>query len=1282
MCKIRGSLADLIHHEDFLHMKENGLISSVEQLRDILQDALSFLTHRCHERCQVPKIDENGGEYFICKAPDNYYRTYTPQAHTIETLPVNHSLEANQILQGLGMIESGNSHPIEAALRMERHIPRCSKQCPKFSATNGHLFVCYPSSQNLQLCTGHSITTYLVKYIAGLDDVAIVVLKPQQKHDPGVAHATYESLGNTKITSNKIRANSKKETIGTHGRALTQMECLTVIEGSDLVTSTEAFIHVPTSPREYRPAVFSKHVHSGMRIQDEVAILAVTGQTVRTQEIRHYPQYRLFSNDQMTVIRDELQAPLSTDAVTIFSIRPPELLFVQEIRLYLRWFVRIHVVPVFDPVKSLAYLKKNLDVDLIKCQWLDGLNCKILLRRGAIDEFLKYAQDCQPSTFGGAGAKNKMVRLLLLIHRLHGIFDLGVSVHRSRTTETSRNQYQFLCKTFLSPLTSLKLPTVWWTPVYPKTRGRFLVQILLLFGKFETEYGLMKAGSLRKAYVQAGLFDPDDAKRSLDALMSRYIRKCLAIQPRSTFQFDKSLCLAHSLFSELLLQDSVARPISETPSVLHSKMVADTTEEVVEFKNCTMKTFIDILYNDLIHCGFDANMMPPSQSVYESFASPDVIVQQQLHDSDFYPPPYVQTSRQSWESYKEQHEVMQHAKVSINDYQRGARHQNLVICGGPGNGKTTVSQVIALYALSQGLLGIPTSVVADRSKQLGGIHIHSLCSLTANEGRTKSPGQAAEAAIASLYKKPKLMYLWQKLDFLYIDEFGTLSAEMLATIDIIARHVKRSGQFMGGMFCVATMDILQLLPFRGTPLLLSMNMITEFQFRELNESVRAANDPNLREICNLTRTAAWTPALEQRFKQLLVSNCNFVSDFEDSRIPNDCVFVFGRKAPCQKAEEVLLRKLRDSPDTKVVMSPSFDEESTTAGNWKQASSPVQALICRKFKRKKQLPLFERGRYEFTYNLQGKFQQGQLGMLLSVDEDAIRNRKPIAIFRAPPGCKDFPLLEQCTAAYLLSCGWMKVTIPFGTSQATKIFGKIMGRRTQYGIRLRVASTIHASMGCTLGKLVTAVTNNPSYPKLDFTLWEAAQVVVLISRTRACVDIYFIGEPGAVAEALLSALKTTNRFLPHIRALLSNLCNEHNETPIINPPPIFRPCDIVLPKVSGVYLLVSTVDTNYMYIGETDNIRKRLDQHNAGSGTRYTNIRRLQPWAMMGFVYGFTTRSERRSFEQRWKIRTLGQSNRARAATADGMLSLGHTLASEMNANRHCKLRIEQCGNVSV
>ena len=58
-----------------------------------------------------------------------------------------------------------------------------------------------------------------------------------------------------------------------------------------------------------------------------------------------------------------------------------------------------------------------------------------------------------------------------------------------------------------------------------------------------------------------------------------------------------------------------------------------------------------------------------------------------------------------------------------------ATHNNLAIVGGPGVGKTTVCQLITLYALCRGLNGTATSLVADRSKQLGGTHIHRLFGL-------------------------------------------------------------------------------------------------------------------------------------------------------------------------------------------------------------------------------------------------------------------------------------------------------------------------------------------------------------------------------------------------------------------------------------------------------------------------------------------------------------------------------------------------------------------------
>jgi hypothetical protein len=126
---------------------------------------------------------------------------------------------------------------------------------------------------------------------------------------------------------------------------------------------------------------------------------------------------------------------------------------------------------------------------------------------------------------------------------------------------------------------------------------------------------------------------------------------------------------------------------------------------------------------------------------------------------------------------------------------------------------------------------------------------------------------------------------------------------------MIMRYVKGSSQFMGGIFMFCTMDHLQLLPFRGTSVFLSMYIITEFSFFKLSESVRAANDPSLQQIIRLTRLSVWTATDKQLFTQLLEENCTFLDNFDDPRIPNDAVYVFGRKDPCRAAERILLERM-------------------------------------------------------------------------------------------------------------------------------------------------------------------------------------------------------------------------------------------------------------------------------------------------------------------------------------------------------------------------------------
>lgn len=145
-----------------------------------------------------------------------------------------------------------------------------------------------------------------------------------------------------------------------------------------------------------------------------------------------------------------------------------------------------------------------------------------------------------------------------------------------------------------------------------------------------------------------------------------------------------------------------------------------------------------------------------------------------------------------------------------------------------------------------------------------------------------------------------------------------------------------------------------------------------------------------------------------------------------------------------------------------------------------------------------------------------------------------------------------------------------------------------------------------MGSTLRTLVTAVCDVPSFSGLDFTtLWDAAQIVVLISRTRRCSDMYFVGAPDDVIDQLLLALTKTSKYIPHIRTLQAKLCGRSESIPVLASPPIFRPCDFILHKTPAVYLLVSTRFPGYMYIGETVNIRKRLNDHNSGGGTGFTN-----------------------------------------------------------------------------
>ncbi len=247
-------------------------------------------------------------------------------------------------------------------------------------------------------------------------------------------------------------------------------------------------------------------------------------------------------------------------------------------------------------------------------------------------------------------------------------------------------------------------------------------------------------------------------------------------------------------------------------------------------------------------------------------------------------------------------------------------------------------------------------------------------------------------------------------------------------------------------------------------------------------------------------------------------------------------------------------------------------------------------------------------------------------------------QPIKVFVAPEGCKRLPVNVN-NANDLIQRGWIERSISTCLERTERIGGCLLGRRKQYGLRHRIASTIHAAMGQDLDHLVTRV----SLSDAKYKLWEKEQVVVLLSRTHYAKDIHFVGEARETANALASLLGTSSQYSEYMCHILERLCHlTETELPnrivdqTLHP---FCPADVEIPSdISGFcYILISLQDMTSTYIGETRNLIRRLREHNSGLGSKQTASQFKRPWALLAYVVGFDSDDiSRQNFEREWEV----------------------------------------------
>ena len=1311
--RIRGSIMELIRPDEIDDLVVEGLLSCAEEVMNVKDLASRVLVHICSSRCQR-RVGMKDGEV-ACRATDNETESPDPKTHCVRTIHVDHSNAAVKVLVEVGLFvlndASQTFEPVVDELTATKHYPPANNAEGIISACNGRLFVLTRSNGNLKRATGYLASRYLAKYLALVDENNRVYIGSMSR-ERKVVHLEQVVLHNTKITGSAIqeakRDAARRDRKNPTGRAISHMEMLCVVLGYDQVYTNLQFIHIPTVPLEERPAFdrtrpFSRLKEQGVvsehattdRPQDLDAANVIASYKVRNLELDdELPLWRQVGALESLVLRDQCLSPQTVDAITLFSIRPPELRFVRQPGLYFRWFHRDIQHKKGSFKEALQAQREAANANLAESCWVDGSDCRIYMRPFAAREILEYLNHGDRQTGGhrwhesfyscdmeddglipavgtsrqtasGATAplENPWSETTRLFRTLNGRLENPPRTSNSPFSHAAE-QWRLMKARFVGAAEFGKVsrpPIIWYNSVKPTQAGRWLIHILLSMGEFDCETNLLGHGDMVDNFVRARLLGEDVSTRERDVtnLIGRYIVEQLVFLPGGAKQFDRHVVAADRVLRQCLLHGELA--LDEIPASLYTHIMAEQDKKTHASLLSARKFLATTILKDL----GNAKMMPLPGSV-------DDVVKASVTSPLNWKPELIRSGGQSAASFEEQKAAMNLAIQQLNKFQYDTTSQtnSLIIIGGPGTGKTTCLQAVGLLAMSRGLNTSLSTVMSERAKQLGGQHLSKWFLIPVNERAT--PTRLAELAIARLVRNPQHLALIRSLDVLLLDEFGQVSAETLAVLDIILRRIRDSTDFMGGVLLFATLDECQLRPVKGRPPLLSPHILTSFKFCGLDYSVRAAHDKDLRRIIEITRMPKRrrTAAIRREFKSLITAKCTFVDNWDDPLLKMDILRMFAKHQAREDAERRLLTKMKTQYRDDILCARALDFESSTESNWVEATSATSRLLSRKVKEPNRLYFYPRATYEITFNREGQFSQSQLAVLAEMPTaEDVQELHAVSVYVAPDGMKAIPA-ALTTESDFLNAGFHKRQIGAAPERSKYIGLGILAKRRQYGLRHRLAATIHAAMGQDLPAVITCVTGDSMYD-----LFQREQVVVLLSRTHYAKDIIFVGDPEATAEALASMLDTDGPYTEYMEYLVRRLAHHSAEqAPSINLTVRHPYCaaNVEVPNNSSgfCYLLASTargVEGRVTYIGQTRNLVARFKNHKLGAGPSATADPGLKPWAMLAYISGFegAGQAQRMYLERLWQV-ARDRTNRRRRRqnmsplTADEIADLGKRL----------------------
>jgi len=1156
--------------------------------------------YRCHRQTGKHLYETQ------CRVPNYGKDNPNPNMHSYACINANHNDDAKEILFNCGLLlRSTSEEHYSTPLLQGGKYYYPAEQDEHLIPFNARLFVSHYSSDCLEICDRKMSSSYLATYNALIDKSSETTLRSIR--DKNEIEIRSQNLYNTKVSTGSFLQRERKKELQQqqystiYGRQLGLPQAIGIMLQEPQIFTNAEFITIPTCPLEQRAGLFIKpsYVRNSPSIfsnrYNPLSVGRVSFGVERRRQLE-FPMDRQFTFEEQMIISDMLVCPDTIDRITKFSIRPPELRFITNLSLYHQCFIS------YKP-NSEHLLQQNF----FTSAWVDGLGYQIMLRYSGILPILQLFE-CP-----------EQMKLLLYILR-YDIVDV----------EFTFSQRQRMRTLFLHPdhLQLQPLPIIVFKPVKPNQTNRFLIHLLLSLGTYSNELQLFSCSNIVESFQRAQLLTIENLQNSptiqdVFHITRRYILEQLLYIPGGTKTFDRYLIMAYHCIKTALLESSIMS--FDMPSYFYSSLVTSTNDQILQYQRQLKENLINTL------------TMEPSAPCKEML----------LNASKMHPlswqPNIRQISNQSDASYAEHVRVCQILIQAINHYQHASSSvpMSIFIIGGPGTGKTYQLKQSILYSLSQGLHTVVTSLMSERAIILGSRHLHYLLSLAGTD--YQSVHAATDAIIIALHRKPHLLYLWQTADELCIDEIGNLSAEMLNTIDNVLRRIRNKGTFFGGLMLRATMDILQLPPITGRPCLTSSLIITSVQLLELQHYVRSRTDPSLQRIITLSRSVEPLTASErEEFLFLIENKCTHVERWNDLQITADVLRILGTKQGMKSTENMYYNTLREQNVPIVHKSCEDTQQLKSSHNiWKTATDSVIRSLNRNTREPEELLLHDKMVVELTFNNGVEWSNGQMGYLTQAPpQTSLDNWESIPILLAPPGVRILPS-TSISQESLTALGWKLVHVRTAPEIVHHCYGGMFGKRRQYGLRPRIAMTIHKAMGGDFGKIASSVCDDGIN---GFRLWERGQVIVLLSRVHTSKDLIFVGDKTLTSRTLLEILSLPSPYDSHLQYISKHLTNpsSYDMPSIINltkPTPV-QLCSLECPKQGDaqygyVYLLISLSQPTVTYIGETINLFERISQHNKGWSQRFTNSIHLRPWACMAYVVGFTTHYQRKYFESLWQ-----------------------------------------------